>query len=179
MNPKQQKFAELVASGLPASRAYEQAGYIATGHAAESSASKLLKSPEVEEYLAGLQDDAAKESKLTRDAAAGMLVDILRSKPSEANMDNPLCELRMSKMGPYAAFPSKAACMERLARLLGWDKLPPEPAGGNDITVTIGGDANEPESIQSVMLRIRKQRAPDDDSPCGVCGRAPGESHSH
>lgn len=61
MNPRQEKFAQLVAGGMAASRAYEKAGYKTKGHASEASAGKLLRNAEVAAYVAKLR--AAAKSK--------------------------------------------------------------------------------------------------------------------
>jgi hypothetical protein len=48
LNPRQQKFVELYLGGMPASRAYRQAGYRpSTDAVAEAAASQLLKHPKV------------------------------------------------------------------------------------------------------------------------------------
>ena len=51
MNPRQAKFAKLYLSGIPAGRAYEQAGYASTGNAADVCGFKLLRNAKVRDYI--------------------------------------------------------------------------------------------------------------------------------
>lgn len=54
-NPRHEQFAQLVAKGMPATKAYIQAGYGATGNGAEVNASKLLRSAKVADRLSELR----------------------------------------------------------------------------------------------------------------------------
>lgn len=138
LNIRQQRFVELVVSGMPAGRAYEAAGFSARGNAAEVNAARLLRKAQIVSAVETLRSSDAKKASLDRAEAIQILGDIIRSKPSDATMDNPLCEVRMSKAGPFAAFPDKARCLERLAKMLGWD----EPEKHQlDVNVVIGGNA--------------------------------------
>jgi hypothetical protein len=59
LNPKQEKFAQLVAQGLGAPRAYGEAGYLgAGGHGAEANGSALLKKPHVAARVAEIREMA-------------------------------------------------------------------------------------------------------------------------
>ena len=141
LNIRQQKFAGLVADGMPAGRAYEQAGYsVATSQDADTLGSKMSRNVKVAAYIAELREAAAEAAGMTRDEAISKLIEIVNAKPSEASMDNPLCDLRMSKAGPYAAFPDKLRSFERLARMLGWDG-PVKLESSTEISIRIGGDA--------------------------------------
>ena len=51
MNPRQAKFAKLYLSGIPAGRAYEQAGYASKGDTADVCGCQLLRSPKVSAYI--------------------------------------------------------------------------------------------------------------------------------
>jgi phage terminase small subunit len=51
MNPRQTKFAKLYLSGIPAGRAYEQAGYEMTGDAADMAGSRLIRNDKVRDYI--------------------------------------------------------------------------------------------------------------------------------
>jgi phage terminase small subunit len=63
MNDRQQKFAELVFSGRPAGRAYEEAGYSQRGALADASASRLMTGNEmVKAHLAKLREAAEGQS---------------------------------------------------------------------------------------------------------------------
>ncbi|WP_245435970.1 terminase small subunit [Mesorhizobium tamadayense] len=64
---RQERFCLGLAEGLPQSRAYIEAGYIARNNAAEASASQLLRNPKVAARVAELRADAAKRSEITVD----------------------------------------------------------------------------------------------------------------
>lgn len=57
---------------------------------------------------------------MTLPEAKKFLIKVIIAKPDEAGPSNPLCEMKMGKMGPYFVFPDKAKCMETLAKLNGW-----------------------------------------------------------
>ena len=59
-----------VAEGMAASRAYREAGYTATAHAAEVMASKTLRNAEVAARLAELRAEQAKRHEVTIDSLA-------------------------------------------------------------------------------------------------------------
>ena len=61
MTQKQETFVRKVAEGMAASRAYREAGYTATAHAAEVMASKTLRNAEVAARLAELRAEQANE----------------------------------------------------------------------------------------------------------------------
>lgn len=67
------------------------------------------------------QRGAAKVERGIADAVA-IAWEILDARPSEARMDHPRGELRMSKAGPYVTFPSKLGALEALAKLKGWNQ---------------------------------------------------------
>ena len=118
---RQRRFAELVVEGVPAGRAYEQAGYKARGASADVEASKSLRKPKVAKLVEELREEARKSAAISRDELVAMLVEIIRSKPSEASLDNPLCEIRSSRGEPYAVFPDKSRCMDKLIQVLGFE----------------------------------------------------------
>lgn len=116
------RFGELVAGGMAAGRAYEAAGYTARGVVADVNASKLLATPKVAAFVNELRLKSAETCEMTRVELVKMLVDVIKSKPSDASLDNPLCELSMGAHGPYATFPPKPRYVERLCKMLGWDE---------------------------------------------------------
>jgi len=65
LSPTQRKFAEIYASGRPAGRAYEEAGYSAKGASADSAGSKLLRNDKVSEYVESLKSSATSSTILT------------------------------------------------------------------------------------------------------------------
>ena len=140
LSNRQRIFAELVVSGDPATVAYGKAGYSTKGRNAEGNAFALMENHGVKAYIAELREAAATAAGMTRDEAISMLAKIINSKPSEASMENPLCDLRTSKAGPYAAFPDKLRCLARLAKMLGWDG-PEKFETTTEVRIFIGGNA--------------------------------------
>ena len=70
LTQKQETFVRKVAEGMAASRAYREAGYTATAHAAEVMASKTLRNDEVAARLAELRAEQAKRHEVTIDSLA-------------------------------------------------------------------------------------------------------------
>jgi phage terminase small subunit len=70
LTQRQENFVRKVAEGMPASRAYREAGYTATAHAAEVMASKTLRNAEVAARLAELRAEQAKRHEVTIDSLA-------------------------------------------------------------------------------------------------------------
>jgi phage terminase small subunit len=65
LNARQLRFALGVLEGKDATNAYIGAGYKARGHAAESSASKLLRKPEVQAFLAERRAQVTQQTTLS------------------------------------------------------------------------------------------------------------------
>lgn len=57
---------------------------------------------------------------LTLSETKSFLARVGMAKPSEACAENPLCEMKMSKNGPYYVFPDKIAAIQLLMKLNGW-----------------------------------------------------------
>lgn len=140
LNDRQRRFAEYVVAGDPATIAYGKAGYSTKGRNAEGNASALMENHGVKAYMEELRAESSKVSALTKADMIRKLCDIIESPPSAASMDNPLCELRMSKAGPFAVFPDKGRAIERLSKLCGWD-APDKHEVDSTIKIIIGGNA--------------------------------------
>lgn len=138
-NPKHEAFAQAVANGASAAEAYRKhVSKRGSDAAVETHGPELARKSQVKVRIAELKAAAAEKAGMTRAQAVDFCVRVINSPPSEASMDNPLCEIKMSKAGPYAAFPSKSEMMTRLAKMLGWD----EPEKHEmEINVIIGGNA--------------------------------------
>jgi hypothetical protein len=48
---------------------------------------------------------------------------LIQAKPEQASMQNPLCEIAMTKKGPAPVFPDKLGAAARLAKLTGWNSV--------------------------------------------------------
>ena len=105
----------------------------------------MMANDSVRSRVAELQAKTAAKAEMTRDEAVAMCIEILKSPPSAASMENPLCELKMSKAGPFATFPDKRGVLERLCKLLGWDE--PEK---HDVTLT------GPRGVLAGILKRKK-----------------------
>jgi phage terminase small subunit len=80
LNVRQEKFAQLVAGGMPAIRAYVKAGYSSNGRNPEGSASRLmLDNAGVAQRIAELKAGNEKRSEFTRDDMVQWLVDALKT----------------------------------------------------------------------------------------------------
>lgn len=119
LNDRQRRFAELVVEGLPAGRAYEQAGYSARGASADNNASRLLGNARVSEYLSNLRKEAMEASKMTRESKLEMLYRIATEQ---------------EKTNPRAAI---AAIAEENRMTGGYEPEKQE----SDLIIRIGGDA--------------------------------------
>lgn len=65
LSVRQQRFVDLVLSGIPAGRAYEQAGYKARGNAAETCAARLLRNAQVAAAVAARLETQAQSTDIT------------------------------------------------------------------------------------------------------------------
>ena len=73
LTARQEAFCTSLAKGLPASRAYVNAGYDARNNAAEANASRLLRNAKVATRLAELQRQAAHKAAVTAKSIAAEL----------------------------------------------------------------------------------------------------------
>lgn len=67
LNARQERFCLYLVEGLPQSRAYIDAGYVARGNAAEVAAARLFRNVQVQSRIAELQAAAARRSEITVD----------------------------------------------------------------------------------------------------------------
>ena len=74
LNSRQERFAQLLAEGMPQSRAYIEAGYKARGNAAYAEASRLVRKDKVMTRLDALRVDHAEASNVTVKSITHMLV---------------------------------------------------------------------------------------------------------
>ena len=74
-NTRHELFALAVASGMPASQAYQAAGYSARGDSAKVNASRLLRKAQVRDRVDQLMAEAAKEFPVTKALLTRMLLE--------------------------------------------------------------------------------------------------------
>jgi NADH dehydrogenase/NADH:ubiquinone oxidoreductase subunit G len=76
MNVRQERFAELVASGVPAMRAYAGAGYSNTGKNAEANATRMMGNEGVKERIAELRQENRQLARKTKEQKLARLEEI-------------------------------------------------------------------------------------------------------
>ena len=60
---------------------------------------------------------------------------IIQAKPREASLENLLCEMVVTKVGPAAVFPSKLSAIAQLAKICGWNESEKhEHCASNELT---------------------------------------------
>ena len=102
MNPRQKKFVKLWMSGIPAGRAYEQAGYDTRGDVADVSASQLLRNPKVKEYIDKMNEKTEKSTILSITERKELLTRIAMANEGERPSDAIRASAELSKMdGAY------------------------------------------------------------------------------
>jgi hypothetical protein len=145
LNDRMRRVCELVVQGVPAGRAYEQAGYTSRGDSADQAASKLLGTVKVSAYLQTLRDAAIKDAAYDRDNLVGFLVQIIKTPVSEVTVGSPLAQrVRVDDTGMTIEMPGKLVAAKQLAEIMGWNK----PA---EVKVDIS------EKLSDIIGRIRSK----------------------
>ena len=98
-NPRHEKFAQLVASGLSALQAYSNAGY--RQRSAKGNATRFKDNDGIARRIAEIQTENHRKSAMTRDELIGILVGFIR--------DPALC-----------VWPHRVKSAELLAKICGW-----------------------------------------------------------
>ena len=115
-NRRHELFAVALAGGATEQAAYEKAGY----EGDRGNAARLTANDSIRARVAELQGQVADKATVDVATVCEKLTAIILAPPSEASETNPLCEVRMSKAGPYYAFPDKLGAIKELAKLMGW-----------------------------------------------------------
>lgn len=126
-NSRHERFAQEVAKGGPAGRAYEAAGYAARGDSADQAASRLLGNVKVAERVRELQAASADEAVITA-------ADVLRGLRAEAeNTTGASGAARVSAwkalgmhLGMFGPKGTEEDPVHNVTRVVGW------PAKGDD-----------------------------------------------
>jgi phage terminase small subunit len=102
MKAQHKKFAKLWLKGVPAGRAYEQAGYTSRGNVADICASRLLKNAKVKDYIDKMNDKDDKATILSVSARKELLTRIALANEDERPSDAIRATAELSKMdGAY------------------------------------------------------------------------------
>jgi hypothetical protein len=126
LNPRQKKFADLVIEGTPAGRAWTQAGYQATGNAAEVQASLALKKPKFKAYLKAERERLEKAGEMRRDDLVSWLAAVIRTPIAHVSADSPLCQEFSCEdieggTRTRIKMASKMEACRQLAQIMGWN----------------------------------------------------------
>ena len=123
MNERQERFAQLVASAVPFGRAYEQAGYSASGDIADKAGSRLAKKVEVEARIAELRAENAKLASLSRAEAIDFLCEVVKKPIGEVTTESRLAQ-EYQEPGEHSGgkikMPGKIDAIRELAKICGW-----------------------------------------------------------
>ena len=124
LSAKHEAFAQRIANGEAASRAYG-AVYGVKGATAEVNGCKLLRNTKVAARIRALQDENALLSQLSRNEALAYLADIVRTPCGLVTADSKLaeeCVERTTRDGlmRVVKMPSKLGAVQVLARMCGW-----------------------------------------------------------
>ena len=138
-NVRHEKFAQCVASGLSGADAYRQAAEY-SGKQADGNAANWMKRPGVRERIEELKAESSARCSLSREAYIRSLVEMYEAKPGDASMDNPRCDVLITRGQKHAVFPQKLAVGAQLSKLVGWDR-PTEVRleAGTELAAFLGG----------------------------------------
>lgn len=127
ISARQRKFVDLVLAGRAAGRAYEQAGYSARGMNANSEASKLLKKPNISQYLKAERKKLAEASQIEKWELIEFLTRAIRTPIGELNQNDDLVqEVTKDEVGEQTIrtkikMVGKLDAAKQLATLLNWN----------------------------------------------------------
>jgi phage terminase small subunit len=80
LNIRQQRFAEFVVSGMPATQAYIKAGYKTTEKAAGANSARLIENDKIKALIAKLRAPDTARAVLTKDEKREILADLIRKR---------------------------------------------------------------------------------------------------
>lgn len=125
LNERQERFCDLVASGLPGGRAYERAGYRARGASADAQASRLVRIGKVSKRIAELQATNRELASMERGEAIRFLEEVIETPIGEVGPDHRLCQeyretVDRAGVRKLVKMPAKLDAFDKLARMHGW-----------------------------------------------------------
>lgn len=153
LNPKQTKFAQLVASGIPASTAYLAVGYQVSKKNAEGAGSRLSGNVKVKalisEIRAAADDSGIKGARLSIEETRKFLASIVRTPIGEIGPDSPLCAAYSStKVGGGTRVLTRVKCHDKL-RAIELDSKLAGHFAPEQLVVETG-----PETLASIKERV-------------------------
>jgi len=162
LNPRQQKFVSLYASGQTAAAAYG-AAYGRAGHGAEASGARLLRNVEVQARLAELRAKASQEAVMTLADVVGHLLEMYKTPISALDENHPYTRrMTVSETGQAGKVVRSVRIVEKdsplailceIARLLGLygPKAKPSRAKGQPEA----GEATVADLIASLKIKAK------------------------
>ena len=121
-NARYERFAQIVADGkLTPTAAYREA-LGADARDADVNSCRWMKKPPIAKRIAELKAKAAGKCSLSREAYIRSLVEMYEAGPCDASVDNPRCDVLITRGQKHAVFPQKLAVGAQLSKLVGWDK---------------------------------------------------------
>jgi Terminase small subunit len=100
---------------------YKLAGYKKSS--AKANATRLMENDGISSRIAELRAQQSAKSEFSRDQLRQFLIHVITAKPEQASMQNPLCEIAMTKEGSAPVFPDKLGAAVQLAKLTGWNSV--------------------------------------------------------
>ena len=114
-----------------------------------------MKRPGVRERIEELKAESAARCSLSREAYIRSLVEMYEAKPSDSSMDNPRCDVLITRGQKHAVFPQKLVVGAQLSKLVGWDR-PTEVRLGRERSwpLSLAGSSREGERWAAAMVEV-------------------------
>ena len=139
-NARYERFAQIVADGkLTPTAAYRET-LGADARDPDVNSCRWMKKPPIAERIAELKAKAADKCSLSREAYIRSLEEMYDAKPCDASLDNPRCDVLITRGQKHAVFPQKLVVGAQLSKLVGWDR-PTEVRveAGTELAAFLGG----------------------------------------
>ena len=139
-NARYERFAQIVADGkLTPTAAYREA-LGADARDPDVNSCRWMKKPPIAERIAELKANAADKCSLSREAYIRSLEEMYDAKPCDASLENPRCDVLITRGQKHAVFPQKLVVGAQLSKLVGWDR-PTEVRleAGTELAAFLGG----------------------------------------
>ena len=155
MKIRQERFAELVASGVPATRAYAEAGYSNKGKNADAHASRLVENGGVKERIAELRARTSAKLELKREDLARHLMAAVMTPVGEVDANSPLVqEFSIDREGrKLVRMIGKIESARLLCEMMGWKE--PEKHVVDAGRISLDAIRERAKTMASALSRLR------------------------
>lgn len=137
LTDRQQKFADLILSGMPKTQAGVEAGYSPGNNKnGKKSFWKVFSGPAVRRYVEAQREKMQQTAKMDREEFVRWLVGIMRYQVPYGGTSTEYLEAEMGQYDPVTNLPVKYKTLDKLeaarlyAKVMGFDKPQPEPVAG-------------------------------------------------